>query len=167
MKIGFPKKRPTNDNARPPGFWLATAFGAGLLRPAPGTWGSLAAIPPGLLILHFAGPFALAAALLAVAALSFPTISAYQKHTGTHDDSRIVIDEVLGMGIALLCSGTHPILVLIAFALFRFFDIVKPGPVGWLDRNLKGATGVICDDLLAGLFAGICTGIIRYAPTIS
>lgn len=164
MTFGFPKKRPTNDNARPPGFWIATALGAGLLRPAPGTWGSLAAIPPGILILHFLGPLALAAALILLGALSFRAVAAYEKHTNTHDDSRIVIDEVLGMGIALIASGTHPVLVLIAFALFRFFDIVKPGPVGWLDANLKGAAGVICDDLLAGLFAALCVGVIRYAP---
>lgn len=163
MSPDLPHQRPTNDNARPPGFWISTWFGAGLLRPAPGSWGSLAAIPPGFLILHFSGVIGLALALLAMLPVAFHAVTRYQNYTRTHDDSRIVVDEVLGMWIAMLASGGSPVLVLFAFALFRFFDITKPGPVGWLDRNLKGAAGVICDDLLAGLFAALCVGAMHYA----
>lgn len=159
----FPKKKPTNDNPRPPGFWIVTALGAGLLRPAPGTWGSLAALLPGWLLLHLGGPLSLVAALVGLGIFSFHPIRRYEESTGRHDDPRIVIDEVLGMGIALLATDADPLFIACAFALFRFFDILKPGPVGWLDRRLQGPAGVLADDILAGVLAGLCTGALRYA----
>lgn len=160
----YPKKSPINDNARPPGFWVVTVMGVGLLRPGPGTWGSLAAIGPGLALLYAGGFAALALFLIGLTLLALHAVKRYESHMGHHDDSRIVIDEAIGMGIALLGAGTNPAAVLAAFVLFRFFDIVKPGPIGWIDAHVKGAAGVIGDDVMAGIFAALCTGMIRYAP---
>lgn len=166
MSPAPPRPEPTNDNARPPGFWFVTVCGVGLLRPGPGTWGSLVAIPPALLVLHVAGIFGLIAALTVLSVAGFYVLQIYEKRAPAHDDPRIVLDEVIGMGIALLASGGYPVLVAFAFVLFRFFDIVKPGPIGWLDANLKGAGGVLADDILAGIAAALCVGAIRYAPAI-
>lgn len=142
---------------------LATVFGVGLLRPAPGTWGSAVALGLGLVIDRFAGFPGLALATLAVTVLGF---WACARVCGPGDDpSEVVIDEVAGMWIALLFpsfafwtrdfDGWMPYPGwLAAFVLFRLFDIWKPGPVGWADRR-GDAAGVMLDDLIAGVLAGI------------
>lgn len=146
---------------------VATCGGIGLLRPAPGTWGSAAAIPAAWL-LHGLGGFALlAAATLAVLALGWWAARAEAAATGRHDASEIVIDEVAGLWIALWPlsaglshGGAAPWLFpwpgwLGAFLAFRLFDIWKPGPVGWADRR-PGAAGVMLDDVIAGAMAAAC-----------
>ena len=80
---------------------------------------------------------------------------------GTHDDQRIVIDEVIGQSIALsFCPPTFLSLIL-GFTLFRLFDITKPGPIGWADRRLPGAWGTLLDDVMAGIAAAISLNIIE------
>lgn len=75
----------------------------------------------------------------------------------------IVIDEVAGMWIALIpVFGQSLLFVLLAFALFRFFDILKPWPISWLDKNINGAAGVMADDILAGAFAAFCLIGLQY-----
>jgi phosphatidylglycerophosphatase A len=142
---------------------VATVFGVGLLRPAPGTWGSAVALGLGVVIDRFAGFPGLALATLAVTALGF---WACARVCGPGEDpSEVVIDEVAGMWIALLFpsfafwtrdfDGWMPYPGwLAAFLFFRLFDIWKPGPVGWADRR-GDAAGVMLDDLIAGVFAGI------------
>ncbi|MDH3262599.1 MAG: phosphatidylglycerophosphatase A [Paracoccaceae bacterium] len=142
---------------------IASFFYAGLLRPAPGTWGSAAALPVAW-ALHTLGGFpALAAAALVALALGWWATAAELRATSDPDPSWIVIDEVAGMWIAVLpvsFGAAHagvPVLTLwpgwvVAFLAFRLFDIWKPGPVGWADRR-GGALGVMLDDILAGLFA--------------
>ena len=73
-----------------------------------------------------------------------------------HDSKMIVIDEVAGQWIALLPAALNPALILIAFILFRFFDILKPWPISFIDKKVPGALGVMGDDIIAGLFAAIC-----------
>lgn len=137
----------------------------GLLRPAPGTWGSLAALGLAYLICLVGGPFLLLALTVVVTVAGIWTIG--QQITGQpdQDPSEIVIDEVAGQWIALLpvvFGGWHagvPLTALwpgwiAAFVLFRLFDIWKPGPVGWADRR-GGALGVMLDDVIAGVFAGL------------
>lgn len=144
---------------------LATFFGAGLLRPAPGTWGTLAALPVAL-GLHVAGGFALlAVATVAVAGLGWWVTVIETRGTDDPDPSEIVIDEVAGMWLALwpvslgaMLQGV-PVTALwpgwvVAFLAFRAFDILKPGPIGWADR-LHSPAGVMLDDLIAGAFAAI------------
>ncbi len=144
---------------------IATFFGAGLLRPAPGTWGSLAALPVAL-ALHMAGGFPLLAVATVIAfGLGWWATAQVTVGAGDHDPSWIVIDEVAGMWIALWAvswpAWAHGLAVtalwpgwVAAFLLFRLFDIWKPGPVGWADRK-GGPLGVMLDDVIAGVFAGL------------
>lgn len=143
---------------------IATLFYVGLLRPAPGTWGSLAAVALAI-ILHGIGSFPLlAAATLISIPVGYLATRAATAGAADHDPSEIVIDELAGQFIALLPisfamwrlnsqSWEMPwLFVAIAFALFRLFDIVKPGPVGWADRR-QDAMGVMLDDIVAGILA--------------
>lgn len=146
---------------------IATVGGVGLLPRAPGTWGSLAALPLGYL-LHWLGGFPLLAlGTAAVFVLGYWASDAYMAATGTHDPGEIVIDEVLGQWIALWPlsfglwhAGAAPSVFpwpgwVGAFVMFRLFDVLKPGPVGWADRR-PGAMGVMLDDAIAGLLAALC-----------
>lgn len=147
-----------------------TTFGfVGLLRPAPGTWGSAAAIMLGVAIDHLLGFPALVVATVAVTALGFWACEqALRDHPG-EDPSEIVIDEVAGQWLALLFPAAafwsrgmedwwltaYPGWVA-AFVFFRLFDIWKPSVIGWADRR-SDSKGVMLDDLFAGLFAGVAT----------
>ena len=135
---------------------LATWFGAGTLRPAPGTWGSLAAALLAWPILAWLGHWWLLAAALAVFALGVWASRLHAERLGQSDPGSIVIDEVAGQWIALLlaCPAWHHLLI--GFVAFRLFDIVKPWPVSWADRRLKGGFGIMADDVLAGLYAAAC-----------
>ena len=130
---------------------LATWFGAGLLPKAPGTWGSLAAIPFALALTWVGGPWLLLAAASAVFFAGVWAGGRYAKERGLEDPGAVVIDEVAGQWIALIPALLDPVLVVLAFLAFRLFDILKPWPVGWLDRELKGGLGIMSDDVLAGV----------------
>ncbi|WCR12385.1 phosphatidylglycerophosphatase A [Paracoccus stylophorae] len=149
---------------------LCIWFGAGLLRPAPGTWGSAVAVALGLLI-HRIGHFPLlAVATGAVTLIGLRAVRRYTAGMADPDRSEIVIDEVAGQWLALcfpsagfflagLPASTFPYPGWIAaFLFFRLFDIWKPWLVGRADRQ-GGVDGVMKDDLWAGLFAGIATMI--------
>ncbi len=147
---------------------VATFFGVGLLRPAPGSWGAAAAIPPAWL-LHWWGGFPLlAAATLAVFALGWWATATATAGQAEHDPAEIVIDEVAGMWVALWplsaglwWMGADPWVFpwpgwVMGFVLFRLFDIWKPGPVGRADRR-GDALGVMLDDVIAGAMAALLT----------
>jgi phosphatidylglycerophosphatase A len=147
-----------------PGVILATWFGCGLLKPAPGSWGTLGALPFGIFILVCGGWPYLLIGIALITAIGLWAAKDYERRSGTHDSSSIVIDEVAGMWIALLPAALDPLSVFIAFILFRAFDILKPGPIGWVDKKLPGAPGVMADDILAGLCAAaVLFGIQYYA----
>ena len=148
---------------RHPSVILATWFGCGLLRPAPGTWGTLGALPFGVFITLYYGPYNLAAAAVVVFIMGLWAADRYEKLSGTHDSSSIVIDEVAGMWIAMI-PATSLFMTAVAFALFRALDILKPWPVGWADKKLPGGFGVMADDVLAGGMAAVIVyGLRRYA----
>ncbi len=149
-------------NFKNPATWVATWFGCGLMRPAPGTWGTLGALPLGLILLVLGGKIALLIGIAFVLPVGLWSAKQFNTMTGTHDNSMIVIDEVAGLWITLLACTLSPLSILLTFALFRFFDILKPWPVSWLDRNLKGAWGVMLDDVAAGIFAALCLWGIHY-----
>lgn len=144
---------------------IGTVLGVGYIKPAPGTWGSLIALPWGWL-LHVLGGFPLLVlAIVAAFAKGWWATAVMTKDSDNHDPSEIVVDEVVGQWIALLplsyaaWSMGLDILVMwpgwvAAFVLFRFFDIVKPGPVGWADRR-GDPLGVMLDDVIAGVFAAL------------
>ena len=143
-------------NLKKPSHLFATWFGIGLIRPAPGTWGSLAA----LLIWYFAEFLHSSIHIFLPIFILFSWLACSQasQDSQSKDHSSIVIDEVAGMLVALSFVAHEIIIYLWAFLLFRFFDIWKPWPVSWADNNVKGGLGIILDDLIAGLFAG---GIIN------
>jgi phosphatidylglycerophosphatase A len=117
-----------------------------------------------MILMALGGYVGLLLGLLLVIPLGFWATKKFEDMTGTHDSGMIVIDEVAGVWIALLAAvGQHNIYIVAAFMLFRFFDILKPFPVGWLDRNLKGAAGVMMDDLMAGVYAALTMIGIQYA----
>lgn len=147
-----------------PAAWVATWFGCGLLKPAPGTWGTVGGLPYALLLLAAGGWPALLAGVVVVTVAGWWAAGKIEKQTGAHDSGYIVIDEVAGIGVALLPAALNPVSIALAFLLFRFFDIVKPWPVSWCDKKLPGAAGVMADDLVAGIMAALCLwGIQSYA----
>ena len=149
-------------NLKSPHIALATWFGAGLLLPAPGTWGSLAALPFGLLILKFGGTQMLLLAILIITALGLWATRKFQLETKTHDSKMIVIDEVAGQWIPLLFCALNPLWIAASFALFRLFDILKPPPISWADKNLNNEWGVMIDDIIAGIFAALCLLLLQW-----
>lgn len=151
--------------------WIATFFGVGHLRPAPGTWGSLAALPVAALLHVAGGPVLLGLGVIAAFALGWWATARETAGKADPDPSEIVIDEVAGQWLALLpvsIGAAHAGAALTAlwpgwvtaFVLFRLFDIWKPGPIGWADRR-GDALGVMLDDILAGLAAAI--GVMAFA----
>ncbi len=149
---------------RSPAFWLAVFFGSGLMRPAPGTWGSLAALLAGYGMIAAGATLPLFVfAIVLVTLLGTLAINRIEVSSGIHDAPEIVIDEVAGMWIAMVpCYflPASPYLFVTAFILFRIFDILKPWPIGWLDQKVGGGFGVMIDDIVAGIFAVIGIGIL-------
>lgn len=150
---------------------IATVGGIGHLRPAPGTWASLAALPLAWAIHAVAGPWLLALAIVAAFLKGWWASARETAGKADHDPSEIVIDEVVGQWIAFLpvsVGAAHAGAALTqlwpgwvaAFVLFRLFDITKPGPVGWADRR-DDALGVMLDDVIAGVFAAL--GVVALA----
>ncbi len=151
---------------------IATFFLVGYMKPFSGTWGSAAALPAAWL-LYSLGGWLLVAVMVPVAfALGWWATAEQTRGKPDHDPSEIVIDEVAGQWIALL-----PVLIeashagadvlalwpgwLVAFLAFRFFDILKPGPIGWADRQ-HGPLGVMLDDVFAGIAAALTVGLAAY-----
>ena len=139
-------------NLKIPSHLFATWFGVGLIRPAPGTWGSFAA----LLIWYFAEFMHPTAHIILPIFILFSWLVCSQatKESDSKDHSAIVIDEVAGMFVALSLVPHGIMTYLCAFLLFRLFDIWKPWPISWVDHNVQGGLGILLDDLIAGLFAG-------------
>jgi phosphatidylglycerophosphatase A len=138
---------------------VATLGGAGLLRPAPGTWGSAVVLPAVLL-----GPLPCLALALALTVVGWWAVRAVLAEAPDQDPGWVVVDEGAGqlLALAALPAGAGWLGVALAFALFRAGDILKPGPIGWADRQ-HGATGVMLDDLVAGGLAALLLLALRAA----
>jgi phosphatidylglycerophosphatase A len=136
---------------------VATMGGIGRLKPAPGTWGSLVVLPAALL-----GPMPALLLGILVTLIGFYAVRQVLRETPDQDPGWIVVDEAAGMLIALAgLSMTASIWgVLIAFGLFRVFDIFKPWPISWADQQ-KGALGVMLDDIVAGALAALALILAR------
>ena len=143
---------------------IATFFGSGLAPKAPGTMGSLATLPMAFLIAYFFGRNGILVAVFIVFFIGYWATNQLTKNSDEKDPSKVVIDETAGqlMSFALVANylqGDLSVKSLIAyfigFGLFRFFDIVKTGPVKWADSKIKNAWGVMLDDVFAGIFASI------------
>lgn len=158
-----------SEPGRPPllALAIATAGGAGLLRPAPGTWGSIVAMVVALIVLWCApvwGRWILLGGLVLALVASMWAVPRAAHWFRRGDPSQVVIDEVAGVWIAVVVLPAvvlaEPLTaVLVAGILFRVFDIAKPGPIGALE-SAGGTTGVMSDDCAAGLLAGALTTAI-------
>jgi phosphatidylglycerophosphatase A len=155
MAEGKRKKIPASAVLHSPTCLLAFGLGSGLAPKAPGTVGTLAALP-----LWFAASFLPLPAYLAVTLLMFLAgvwlCGRCQEMLGIQDHSGIVWDEFTGLFIALTAAPVSWAAVTVGFLLFRLFDVLKPWPIGWLDRRVHGGLGVMLDDALAGVFAWAC-----------
>ncbi|MDK9559531.1 phosphatidylglycerophosphatase A [Marinobacter sp. M216] len=142
----------------PPGFLknpvhlLAFGFGSGAAARAPGTWGSLAAIPFWYAFAWLPGAVYWAI-VLAAFLVGIWLCGKTARDLKVHDHGGIVWDEFVGMWIALGLFPDQLAGVLLAFALFRLFDVVKPWPISWLDDRLPGGLGIMIDDVVAGFMA--------------
>jgi len=162
------KKGPVGPT-RPYWAWvIATYFGAGALKPAPGTWGSLGAVLTWWVVAHFWlhtptqqlwGAFAFAAIATAV---GIPAATYVARACGREDPSHVVIDEVAGQMLTLLAAPLHWKALLAGFILFRAFDILKPWPIRKLEALPEG-TGIVLDDLGAGVYAWLCLRLMLRA----
>ncbi len=148
--------------------FLATGAGAGYGPIAPGTWGS--ALGVGLsLALAAGGPGLYAAALVSLLAVGIWAADEAERVFGREDDGRIVIDEVVGQLLTLTPllgdpAALHsPFWLVTGFVAFRVFDVWKPGPVRWAERRFSGGTGVMLDDVVAGMFAALLLALARFA----
>ncbi|GAA6947468.1 phosphatidylglycerophosphatase A [Helicobacter pylori] len=131
-----------------------TLFFSGYSKKAPGTIGSLVALLLGLPILIFsANTLFLAAVLIGLIAIA--QIDKEEEESKIHDSSYIVIDELVGMWLAMAISGLSLAGVVLSFIFFRIYDITKPSLIGKIDKEVKGGLGVVADDALAGVLAGL------------
>lgn len=143
-------------------FILGTWFGSGKAPVASGTFGSLAALPFAWGIMMTGGWPCLLVSALVVYFIGVWAAGIIMRETGIEDPGQVVIDEVAGQWLALLTTPLDPIGFLIAFGFFRFFDILKPWPACWADSKLHSATGVMLDDVFAGIYALICATLIMH-----
>lgn len=149
---------PQNQKKTQWAFAVATFFGAGRLKPGPGTWGSVAAVLLWAVAARVVNldPHTLLGSLLGAIALALvfgvPAATIAARESGRHDPGFVVVDEVIGQWITLLFCPPDWAHALIALILFRLFDITKPFPVRRLER-LPAGWGIVFDDVAAGLYA--------------
>ncbi|MCF6147754.1 MAG: phosphatidylglycerophosphatase A [Candidatus Kuenenia sp.] len=152
---------------------IATWFGSGLLPKAPGTWGSLAAIPFAYLISAYTGPYAFISATVILFFVGVWASNSIEKSAGKKDPGFIVVDEVVGQWIALfplpffykrINHDFFPCflisIIVTAFIAFRIFDIWKPRPIRHLEKSISGGLGIMLDDVIAGFYALIVTSVL-------
>jgi len=154
-------------------FFITVGY-SGLAPFAPGTFGTIASLPLGMLILLYFDAYTLFLATALISIVAIKEINKYEERTQTHDDKSIVIDELAGMWFALsvapaISVGMSDVTALengfliqslLSFVLFRYFDITKPSIIGRIDRETKGGIGVMGDDIIAGFTAGILSSAI-------
>ncbi|EMH35887.1 phosphatidylglycerophosphatase A [Helicobacter pylori GAM71Ai] len=131
-----------------------TLFFSGYSKKAPGTIGSLVALLLGLPILIFSANTLFLGAIF-VGLIAITQIDKEEEESKVHDSSYIVIDELVGMWLAMAISGLSLAGVVLSFIFFRIYDITKPSLIGKIDKEVKGGLGVVADDALAGVLAGL------------
>ena len=140
---------------------VATGFYTGYLPKAPGTWGTLVAFPLHFLLIRLPlSGYYLSLGIIFI--LAVITSGGAEKILDHGDPGIVVIDEIIGMLIGLIGIPLKIIPLLLAFVVFRIFDILKPFPVGWADSHLHGGLGIVCDDVLAGIYTLIVMKILSF-----
>jgi phosphatidylglycerophosphatase A len=146
-----------------PAHFLALGFGAGLSPVAPGTFGTLVAIPIALLLRAYTGEVEFVVAIVILFAAGAWAAQVTGRNLGVPDHGAIVVDEVAAFLLVLFFVGADWGRVALAFAVFRFFDIVKPPPIRQLDAAMKNGVGVMLDDLLAAGYTLIVLAVAQRA----
>lgn len=155
-------------------WFFLTLFYSGHSPKAPGTVGTLVALPLGVAVLIFLGPQTLFLLTLLITLVAIKSIDRYETQSGIHDNQKIVIDELAGMWFALsiapgvmfslgdlsIFGNGIAVQIVLSFIFFRLYDIKKPSVIGRIDRNAKGGWGVMGDDIIAGFAAGISAALI-------
>ncbi len=151
--------------------FIATFFGAGLAKKAPGTMGSLATIPLAFVLAYFFGFDGIFYGTIGIFAMGVLAVYYATKGDNEKDPGKIVIDETAGQTVTFILSTDvlyHSFslkavfIYILGFGLFRLFDIVKMGPVKWADTKLKNAFGVMLDDVFAGIFAALVLMFVKH-----
>lgn len=132
---------------------MATGFGVGRIPLAPGTFGTLLAVPLYLVLMQTSSASYLAAVVLLFVVAAW--VCGLAERRLPHDDGSIVIDEVVGYLVAMFAAPAGWVWVIAGFVLFRLFDIWKPFPIGRIDRGMPGGVGTVLDDVVAGVYAWI------------
>jgi phosphatidylglycerophosphatase A len=139
--------------------FLTVGF-SGLSPKAPGTVGSFVALILGLAILEVLPTDTLFLMSVLITIIAVKQIDLYQAKHDIHDPKEIVIDELVGMWLALVISGATMTQAILSFVFFRLFDIYKPSVIGRIDRNYNNGLAVMGDDILAGFFGGLCSILV-------
>jgi phosphatidylglycerophosphatase A len=153
---------PVKPNLRNPVHLLAFGLGSGCAPKAPGTFGTIAAIPFWWFLLQDVPLIPYLCVLISGFAFGVYLCEQTSKDLGVHDHGGIVWDEWIGLWITFLALPAGIEWVLIGFLFFRFFDILKPWPIKWLDEKVHGGFGIMIDDVLAGIFALACVQALAY-----
>ena len=137
-----------------PAHFLAFGFGSGLFAKAPGTAGTLLGILAWMFLVNLSlVTYIIVIVIAALAGIYFCGKTA--RDLNVHDHSGIVWDEIVGIWLAMILVPVTWGWIFVSFLLFRFFDILKPWPISWIDKNISGGIGIMADDLLAGGFTAI------------
>jgi len=153
--------KPTVEHLKNPVYALGLGLGSGLAPKAPGTFGTLAALPFYFLLSGLNLQLYITVVVLA-ALVGIWICDKTADALGVHDHPAIVWDEFVGMWITLIALPVGWLPVLLGFGLFRLFDIIKPWPISWLDKKVSGGFGIMIDDVLAGVFALVSLHAILY-----
>lgn len=143
-KVSFDIKQPIQ--------FLALGFGSGLAPKAPGTFGTLAAVPL-FLLLSMLSPLAYVAAVVFISLIGIYICGKAADDVGVHDHPAIVWDEFAGFFITMIMVPVSWQSIVVGFVLFRVFDILKPWPISFIDKKISGGLGIMLDDILAGIFS--------------
>ena len=138
---------------------LSTWFGSGLLPLAPGTFGTIAAIPPAVLFAYL-GVVYTVLFLIFIVPVALWASERSRNLLGRDDPPEVVIDEVTGFLLAIFLLPLSWVSLISGFLLFRIFDVWKPFPIGTIDRKLRSGIGIVLDDVLAGVYANICVRVL-------
>jgi len=160
MMAGNVRRLTVKDLAEPRRF-LALGLGSGLAPVAPGTFGTLAAIPLYLLLQPLSLEYYLAALVLSFL-LGIWLCDVTARQLGVHDHPGIVWDEFVGYWITMLLAPPGWLWISVGFTLFRLFDIFKPWPIRWIDKRVGGGFGIMLDDVLAGVYGMIVLQLMAY-----
>lgn len=142
-----------------PWHFAAFGFGSGAAPFAPGTFGTLAAVVL-YLPLQYLNWFSYLLVVVVAFAIGVMICGRTAKDIGVHDHGGIVWDEFVGYWITMLFAPAGWVWIIIGFVLFRIFDITKPPPINWLDKQVKGGMGIMLDDVLAGIYALLCLQLL-------